>query len=82
MNDEEMRKQAHDLDVTVWVGKNGVDAVTEELADQLDDRDLVKIKFLRAARGGTSTEELADELADAVSADVFETRGNTAVLHR
>ena len=82
MNEEEMRKRAHDLDVTVWVGKNGVDAVTDELADQLGDRDLVKVKFLRAARGGTSTEELADELADATSAEVFETRGNTAVLHR
>ena len=82
MNDEEMRRRAHDLDVTVWVGKNGVDAVTDELSDQLDDRDLVKVKFLRAARGGTTIAELADELADAVSADVFETRGNTAVLHR
>ena len=77
-----MRKRAHDLDVTVWVGKNGVEAVTDELADQLQDRELVKVKFLRAARGGTTTEELADELADAVNAEVFRTRGNTAVLHR
>ena len=77
-----MRKRAHELDVTVWVGKNGVEAVTEELADQLDDRELVKVKFLRAARGGTTAEELADQLADTANAEVFETRGNTAVLHR
>ena len=82
MNDDEMRKRAHDLDVTVWVGKNGVEAVTEELQDQLGDRELVKVKFLRAARGGTTAEELAEELADAASAEVFRTRGNTAVLHR
>jgi len=81
MSDQQLRKEAHELDVTVWVGKSGIDAVVDELADQLDDRKLVKAKFLRAARGGTSTDELADELADAVSADLVETRGNTAVFH-
>ncbi|WP_372913111.1 YhbY family RNA-binding protein [Salinigranum sp.] len=79
---QELRKRAHDLDVTVWVGKAGVESVVDELAGQLDDRDLVKVKFLRAARGGTSTEELAEELAERVDADLFETRGHTAVMLR
>ncbi|SEH54906.1 RNA-binding protein [Halopenitus malekzadehii] len=81
MTDQELRKQAHDLDVTVWVGKAGIDAVVDELADQLDDRTLVKVKFLRSARGGTDTAELAGELAAAVDAELIETRGNTAVFH-
>jgi len=78
---EELRKQAHDLDVTVWVGKSGIDAVVDELADQLDDRELVKIKFLRSARGTDDTATLAAELAELVDAEVIETRGHTAVLH-
>ncbi|WP_418284742.1 YhbY family RNA-binding protein [Halorubrum sp. DTA46] len=81
MSDQQLRKEAHDLDVTVWVGKHGIDAVVDELADQLGDAKLVKVKFLRAARGGTTTDELAAELADAVNAGLIETRGNTAVLH-
>ena len=81
MTDEDLRKQAHDLDVTVWVGKGGIGSVTDELSDQLKDRDLVKVKFLRAARGGTTTDELAEDLADEVGAKLVETRGNTAVLH-
>lgn len=81
MSNEALRKEAHDLDVTVWVGKAGIDAVTDELKDQLADRKLVKVKFLRAARGGTTVDELASELADAVGAELIETRGNTAVLH-
>jgi len=81
MTDEDLRKEAHDLDVTVWVGKAGIDSVTDELADQLRDRKLVKVKFLRAARGGTTTDELAEELAERVDAELVETRGNTAVLH-
>ena len=81
MNDRELRKEAHDLEVTVWVGKSGIDAVVDELADQLDDRKLVKVKFLRAARGGTTTEQVAEQLATAVDAELVETRGNTAVYH-
>jgi len=80
--DDDLRAQAHDLDVTLWVGKSGVDAVVGELDDQLRDRRLVKAKFLRAARGAGSTEELAESLADRVDADVVETRGNTAVFNR
>jgi len=80
MVDHELRKQAHDLDVTVWVGKSGIGAVTDELSDQLDDRTLVKVKFLRAARGTQDTAELAAELAERVGAELVETRGNTAVL--
>ena len=82
MADRTLRERAHDVDVTVWVGKAGIEAVTGELSDQLDDRELVKAKFLRAARGGTTTGELADDLADRVGAEVVETRGHTSVFHR
>jgi RNA-binding protein len=82
MNRQELRKQAHDLDVTLWVGKGGVDPVVEEAADQLSDRDLIKVKFLRAAQGGTTVEDLTADLADRTDAEVVETRGNTGVLHR
>jgi RNA-binding protein len=82
MSSQEKRRRIHDLDVTVWVGKHGIDAVTEELSDQLGERDLVKVKFLRAARGGTTTEELAADLADLVNAEVVQTRGHTGVFER
>jgi RNA-binding protein len=78
---QQLRKKAHTVDVTVWVGKSGIEAVTEELTEQLKERELVKIKFLRAARGGTSTETLAEELAERVDVTLVETRGNTAVYH-
>ena len=78
---EELRKKAHDLDVTVWVGKAGIESVVEELSDQLQENELVKVKFLRSARGTDSTEELAETLAERTGADLFETRGNTAVYH-
>lgn len=81
MTDSELREAVHDLDVTLWVGKSGIDPVVDELESQLEERRLVKVKFLRSARGGTTVEELADELAEAAGAELIETRGNTAVLH-
>ena len=82
MSDDDRRTEAHHLDVTVWVGKEGIGSVTEELRTQLEDRSMVKVKFLRAARAETSVDALADSLAEATDASVFETRGNTAVFYR
>ena len=82
MSDGTRKQRIHELDVTVWVGKNGLDPVVDELGDQLGDAEFVKVKFLRAARGGTTTEELAEELAERVGADLVRTRGHTAVFER
>jgi RNA-binding protein len=79
---DDLKQRAHDLDVTVWVGKAGLDPVVDELRDQLEDSELVKVKFLRASRGGTTTAELAEELADRVGAELFRTRGHTGVFRR
>ncbi|ELY42245.1 YhbY family RNA-binding protein [Natronorubrum tibetense] len=82
MDKQTLKQEAHDLDVTVWVGKSGLESVVDELHDQLSNENLVKIKFLRAARAGSSTEEKAAELADRVNAELIDTRGHTAVVHR
>ncbi len=82
MNDRTRAQRIHDLDATLRVGKRGVEAVAEELAGQLEDREFVKVKFLRASRGGTDTETLAADLAEAAGVTVVETRGHTAVFER
>lgn len=81
MTSDALQREIHELDVTVWVGKSGLEPVVDELADQLDDRNLVKVKFLRAARGNGTAEELAEDLAEQVNAEVVQSRGHTAVMH-
>lgn len=76
---DDLARRVHELDATVRVGKRGIEAVEDELASQLEDRELVKVKFLRAARGNRETDALAEALAEAADASVVETRGNTAV---
>lgn len=80
MSERERRRDIHELDATLRAGKGGVAAVADELGRQLDDRDLVKVKFLRAARADGTTAELAADLADLAGADVVDTRGHTAVF--
>jgi RNA-binding protein len=82
VTDDDTARRAHELDATIRVGKNGVESVADELDRQLGDTDMVKVKFLRSARGGTDTETLAAELADAAGAELYRTRGNTAVFRR
>lgn len=82
MTDPEKQREIHDLDATLRVGKRGIESVVDELSDQLDDSDLVKVKFLRSARGGTTSEELAEGLAEQTNAEIVQTRGHTAVFER
>lgn len=82
MTDERtLKERAHGTDATLRVGKAGIESVADELDNQLGDRDLVKVKFLRAARGAGTTDELAARLGERVGAELVETRGNTATYH-
>lgn len=82
MDEKQLKRRAHELDVTVRVGKGGLETVVDEVDRQLGNRELVKVKFLRSARGGTETETLATDLAEHVSAELIDVRGHTAVVHR
>jgi len=82
MDRDDRTRRVHDLDVSVWVGKGGIDTVRDELDDQLSSTDVVKVKFLRAARGERDTESLAEELAEAVDGTILDVRGHTAVIER
>jgi RNA-binding protein len=82
MNKKELRKLSHETDATIWVGKEGVEKVIEELKGQLRDRKAVKVKLLQSSRGEKSTEELASILAERSGAKMYETIGNTAIFVR
>ncbi|HEX7628565.1 MAG TPA: YhbY family RNA-binding protein, partial [Candidatus Methanoperedens sp.] len=64
------------------VGKSGIDVVVEELNTQLQNQNLIHVKFLRSAFADTGKKELAEKLADLSNSELIEVRGNTAVFCR
>lgn len=77
----ELRGQAHQLQVTVHIGHQGVtDALRGSLEDALRTKELVKVQFSKNA--DAKAKDAASDLAQQVKADVVQTIGRTATLYR
>lgn len=79
----ELRSQAQTLDASLQMGKAGLtDAFVDEVKNQLDQEDLIKVKMLRSARAGEDRKALAEQLAEATGAVLIEVKGYTVVLYK
>lgn len=77
----DLRKQAHDLDPILQIGKGGLsEGVVNEVKAQLKRLKLVKLKLLKSARENEARDALAQQLAEATDSVLVEVRGNTVVL--
>ncbi|HID47120.1 MAG TPA: ribosome assembly RNA-binding protein YhbY, partial [Methanococcaceae archaeon] len=77
-----LRTQSHSLSPVVWVGKEGVDKVINEVKRQLKDRGLIKVKIRRAALERDSRENIAKKLALEGDAEVVSLVGHVITLFR
>ncbi len=76
-----LRSLANGLQPIVYVGKGGLsDTIEKQADDALTARELVKGKVLESAPN--TTREAAEELAQAVSAEVVQVIGRVFVLYR
>jgi RNA-binding protein len=76
-----LRADAHHLSPTVHVGHQGIkDPLRQALDDALRTRELVKIQFSK--NSDIDVKHAANELAQAMSADVVQVIGRTATLYR
>jgi RNA-binding protein len=77
------KKKTALLKAAIQIGKEGLtNGVIEELKRQLEEKKLVKVKFLRSALIETEREQLAKELQMRTGATLIEIRGNTAVFYK
>jgi len=77
----ELRGEAHHLSASVHVGQHGVtDTLKQTLDDALRTQELVKIQFGKNA--DVDVKDGANELAQAMGADVVQVIGKTATLYR
>ena len=76
-----LRAEAHHLSAAVHVGQHGLtDTVRQTIDDALRTHELVKIQFGKNA--STSAKDVANELAEAMGADVVQVIGRTATIYR
>ena len=77
----ELRGEAHHLTASVHVGQHGIsDSLKQTLDDALRTHELVKIQFGKNAE--LDAKDAANELAQAMTADVVQVIGKTATLYR
>ncbi|MEK6976733.1 MAG: YhbY family RNA-binding protein [Candidatus Thermoplasmatota archaeon] len=81
---QEKRAAAQQIDVTLHVGKGGInDATVAELDAQLKKKKLVKVRLLKSAtEGGAQDDSQATILAQSTRSTLIEVRGHTAVFFR
>ena len=76
-----LRGEAHHLSASVHVGQHGLtDSLKQTLDDALRTHELVKIALNKNA--DVDAKDAANELAQAVGADVVQVIGKTATLYR
>jgi RNA-binding protein len=82
MSKENLRKLSHSTEVTIWIGKGGIENIIAEMDQQLKERRVVKVKFLPASKSEKSVKELAVDLANKIRHKEYETIGNVAIFMR
>ncbi len=76
-----LKKRAHHLRPTIWVGQQGIHAgLLEELDQTLEVHELVKIKVNAADRA--ERDALIEQLTNQSGAQLIQRIGNMAVLFR
>lgn len=76
-----LRSLANPIDTIIMVGKGGLtDAIIKQTDDALTKRELIKGKVLETAY--TTPKEVANEIAEKLSAEVVQIIGTKFVLYR
>ena len=72
---------ANEMETILQVGKSGIgDNTVKQVDDALEKRELIKLRTLETCP--LSSREAADEIAQAVGADVVQVIGSKFVLYR
>ena len=68
---------------TVHVGKEGITAqIINEIAKQLDTREMIKAKILKTALQEEEAKNIATKIAEQTEAELVEVRGHTFLLYK
>ena len=76
-----LKKMAHELDPTVYIGKSGLtENIKKEMLTGFEARELVKVKIQEGCT--LEPKEVANQLADELDAEFVQAIGRKLVLYR
>ena len=76
-----LKKMAHELDPTVYIGKSGLtENIKKEMLTGFEARELVKVKIQEGCT--LEPKEVANQLADKLDAEFVQAIGRKFVLYR
>ena len=68
---------------TVHIGKDGATSqIINEVAKQLDTREMIKAKILRSALKDEEAKNIAAKIAEQTDSELVEVRGHTFLLYK
>ena len=77
----QLRGLANSIETIFQIGKTGVgDQIKKQVEDALEARELIKLRVLETSP--QTAKEAADEIAEAVGADVVQVIGSRFVLYK
>jgi len=80
---KELKVRGASLKATVQVGKSGLtEAIVKEINEQLEKRELVKVKMLQSMGPSRSWKDDAVLMAGRLGATLVEIKGGTVLLYR
>ncbi|MGA1866302.1 MAG: YhbY family RNA-binding protein [Thermoplasmatota archaeon] len=83
MDKKALKVKGMSLKATVQVGKSGLtEAVVKELDEQLEKRELVKVKMMNAMGPSRNWKDDVEKIVGRLGADLLEIKGGTVLLYR
>ena len=68
---------------TIWIGKEGASSqILNEIARQLERREMVKVKVLKSAIKEEETGKIASRIAEQTESTLIDVRGHTIILYK
>jgi|TARA_B100001540_G_C15747700_1_gene615358 RNA-binding protein YhbY len=78
---KKLKREMQDLKITVRIGFNGIkESLIKEIKDQLNSRNMIKLKANKGVLDVSSRKTFWQELADKTNSKVINQIGNVAVF--
>jgi len=78
-----IKREFSDEKPTVRIGKSGLSAENlSEINNQLEKREIVKVRILKTALQTEKAKEIASKTAEKTGATLIDVRGHTFILYR